>query len=126
MRAMKGVPKTGHTPGGAPRSYAGPNWRGVGRVEVGADLGSGIGPGAALLVNFDRRRVVAGGQFLVDIGGWPELVQFRRFPRGLCARVGGRWVDVSGDDLRGMAVVGRLMGFSHQDDVSEPGTHPYK
>lgn len=126
MRAMKGVPKTGYTPGGAPRSYAGPNWRGVGRVEVGADLGPGIGPGTTLLVNFDRHRVVAGGHYLVTVGGRPELVRFRRFPRGLCARVGGQWVDVSGDDLRAMTVIGRLMGFSHQDDVSEPGTHPYK
>lgn len=69
---------------------------------------AGVAPGAILLVNFDRRRVLAGGQYLVDSGGWPELVRFKRFPRGLCARVGGRWTAVSGDDLRAMTVIGRL------------------
>lgn len=122
MSALKGVPKTGYPPGGAPRSYAGPNWRGVGRVEVGADLGAGIGPGATLLVDFNRRHVAAGGQYLVDIGGWTELVRFRRFPRGLCARIGGRWAAVTGDGLRAMTVIGRLVkmqsGVVAQNDTS--------
>ncbi len=114
MRTMRRVPKTGHTPGGAlhPGAYTDPHWRGVGRVEVDADLGTGIGPCTSLLVNFDRRRVVAGGHYLVTVGGWPELVRFRRFPRGLCARVGGRWAAVSGDDLRDMTVIGRLVEIS--------------
>ncbi len=124
MRAIKGVPKTGYTPGGAPHpgAYTGPNWWGVGHVEVGADLGPGIGPGTMLLVNFDRRHVAAGGQFLVDIGGWPELLRFRRFPRGLCARIGGRWAAVSGGDVRDMTVIGRLvkmqLGVVAQNDNS--------
>lgn len=114
MRTMKGVPKTGHTYRGArrPGAYTGPNWRGVGRVEVGADLGSGIGPGTTLLVNFDRHRVVAGGHYLVTVGGRPELVQFRRFPRGLCARVGGQWAAVSGADLGGAEVIGHVVKIS--------------
>lgn len=103
-------------------SYTGPNWRGVGHVEVGADLGTGIGQGTTLLVNFGRRRVVAGGHYLVTVGGRPELVRFRRVPRGLCARVGGQWVDVSGDDLRAMTVIGRLvkmqLGVVAQNDNS--------
>lgn len=98
------------TRGASTGTGTGPNWRGIGRVEVAADMrAAGVTPGAVLVVNFDRRHVAAGGPFLVDIGGRPELVQFRQFPRGLCARVCGRWVDVSGDDLRGMAVVGRVV-----------------
>lgn len=89
--------------------FAGPNWWGVGRVEVDADLGLGIGQGSTLLVNFDRRRVVGGGHYLVTVGGWPELVRFRRFPRGLCARIGCRWIAMSGDDLCDMTVVGRVL-----------------
>lgn len=93
----------------AREAHTGSNWRGVGRVDVGADLGAGIGPGVTLLVNFDRRRVVAGGHYLVTVGGRPELVRFRRFPRGLCARVCGRWVGVSGADLGGAEVIGRVV-----------------
>lgn len=92
----------------AARAYAGPNWRGVGRVDVDADM-HGVEPGATLVVNFDRRSVVAGGQYLVDIGGWPELVRFRRFSRGLCARIGRRWLDLSGGDLCEMDVIARVV-----------------
>lgn len=99
------------------RDFTGPNWRGIGRVEVGADLGPGIGPGGTLLVNFDRRRVVAGGHYLVTVGDSPELVQFRRFPRGLCARIGSRWIALSGDELRCMAVVGRVMRFVRDSET---------
>ena len=111
MRAIKGVPKTGYTPGGAPHpgAYTGPNWLGVGHVEVGADLGTGIGQGTTLLVDFDRRSVVAGGHYLLTVGGRPELVQFRRFPRGLCARIGSRWIALSGGDLCEMDVIARVM-----------------
>lgn len=111
MRTMKGVPRTGYTHRGAPRpgAYTGPNWRGVGRVEVSADLRPGIGPGTTLLVNLNCRHVVGGGQFLVDIGGRPELVRFKRFPRGLCARIGSRWIALSGGDLCEMDVIARVM-----------------
>lgn len=93
--------------------HAGSNWRGVGRVEVHADMhAAGLAPGAVLVVNFDRRSVDAGGRYLVTFDGWPELLQFKRFPRGLRARIGGRWVDVARDDLRDMDVIGRLVKIS--------------
>lgn len=97
-------------------AYTGPNWRGVGLVEVHAHLrAAGVAQGAVLVVDFDRRRVLAGGQFLVDIGGWPELLRFKRFPRRLRARIGGRWVAVTRDDLRDLVVVGRVVRISRAD-----------
>lgn len=64
-----------------------------------------------LLVNIDLR-LVASGQYLADLCGRPELVRFRRFPRGLCATIGSRWIALSGCDLRDMTVVGRLLGIN--------------
>ena len=96
----------------APRGggYTGSNWRGIGRVEVHADMpGSGVAQGAVLVVNFNRRQVVAGGQFLVDIDGVPELLRLKRFTCGLRARIGGRWFDVAGDALNDMDVIGRVV-----------------
>lgn len=68
---------------------------------------AGVATGDVLVVNFDSDRVVSGGPFLVDIGGWPELQQLMRFWNGLLARIGGRWFAESGDDLFGMTVIGR-------------------
>lgn len=90
--------------------YTGPNWRGVGCVEVDADSGAGIGPGITLVVDFDRHHVAADGQYLVTVSGWPELLQFRHFTSGLRVRIGGLWVGVTDDDLRDMRVVGRVTG----------------
>lgn len=99
------------SPRAARRGGSVPNWRGVGHAAVDDYLGAGVGSGATLLVDFDHRRVVAGGQYQVDIGGRPELVRFRRFPRGLCTRVGGWWIALSGDDLRHVTVIGRVLGL---------------
>jgi hypothetical protein len=88
----------------------GPNWRGAGLVEVHTDAAwAGVPVGAALVVDFDHRSVASGGRFLVCLDGVPELLQFKRSPRGLRARVGGQWVDVTDDDQRDMRVVGRLV-----------------
>lgn len=89
-------------------AYAGPNWRGVGRVDVDAHMRS-VEPGATLVVNFDKRDVSVGGWFLVDLAGTPELVQFRPSPHVLRARIGGRWAAVSGHDLRHVTVIGRVL-----------------
>lgn len=95
-------------------AYTGPNRRGVGLVEVHADLRSaGVAPGAVLVVDFDRRRVLAGGKSLVTAEGTPEVLQLRRFPRGLRAQIGGRWVAVARDDMRDLVVVGRVVQISH-------------
>lgn len=98
------------------RGFNGPNWRGVGHVEVHADVSwDGVSMGATLVVDFDHRSVASGGRFLVDIDGTPELLQLKRSPRGLRARVGGQWVDVTDDDQRDMRVVGRLVKISRCD-----------
>lgn len=90
----------------------GPNWRGVGQVEVHAVIrAAGIGPGKNLLIDFDRRRVLAGGCFLLEADGVPEVLQFKRCPRGLRARMGGRWVKVTPDDLYALTVIGQVVGI---------------
>lgn len=88
-------------------AYTGTNWRGAGRVEVDAEM-HGVEPGATLVVNFDKRDVSAGGVFLVDLAGTPELVRFLKCPRGLRAQIGGRRGFLTGADLRAMPVIGRL------------------
>lgn len=88
----------------------GPNWRGVGQVEVHADMrAASVAPGAVLVVDFDRRRVVAGGCFLVTARGNPEVLRLRRFPQGLKARIGSRWQFVTRAGLRDFDVIGRVV-----------------
>lgn len=88
---------------------AGPNRLGVCRAKVDAGLGACIVPSTTLLVDFDRRHAADCRQSLVNVGGQPDLVLSRRFPRGLCARIGSRWITLSGSDLCDMTVVGRVV-----------------
>lgn len=92
-------------------AYDGPNWRGVGRVDVDAHM-RGVEPGATLVVNFDKRDVSVGGWFLVDIAGTPELVRFLKCPRGQRALLGGRWQFVAHAERRHYDVIGRLVRIS--------------
>lgn len=83
---------------------AGPNRLGVCRAKVDAGLGACIVPSTTLLVDFDRRHAADCRQSLVNVGGQPDLVLSRRFPRGLSARICGRQIALSGAELRGITV----------------------
>jgi len=76
---------------------------------------TGVGPGDALVIDFDRHHLTESGAYIVDLDGVPELCRFKRFPRGLRVWIAGRWSDVARNDFRGVAVVGRLVGVSQGD-----------
>lgn len=82
----------------------GPNWLDVGRAKVDVGLGACIVPSTTLVVDFDRRHAADCGQSLVNVAGQPDLVLSRRFRSSLRARICGRLIAQSADELHGITV----------------------